>query len=85
VERAGAGDLVFRAPGGRRVEDVPTQRLLMHDPVLALMSANKGRGITARTCIPEWMGETPAYDWITDSLWRKDHPSRSCCTGESGS
>jgi hypothetical protein len=74
VEHTATG-LAFRAPDGRRVEDVPIQRVLLHDPVLALMRAHATRAITARTCVPEWMGETPAYDWITDALWRKDHRS----------
>ena len=69
------GGLGFRAPDGRRVEDVPIQRVLLHDPVLALMRGHADRGITARTCVPEWMGEAPAYDWITDALWRRDHRS----------
>lgn len=72
VTRTSAG-LVFHAPDGRRVEEVPRQRVLAHDPVLALMSSQTDRAITARTCIPEWMGEAPAYDWITDALWRRDH------------
>ena len=82
VEQTASG-LVFRAPDGRRVEDVPVQRVLLHDPVLALMRGHADRGINARTCIPEWMGETPAYDWITDRLWRKDHSdcSRQLQTG----
>jgi hypothetical protein len=72
VERTVHG-LVFRTPKGKRVEEAPRQHMLMHDPVLALMTSHADRGITKRTCIPEWMGEVPAYDWITDALWRRDH------------
>jgi hypothetical protein len=72
VEQTPIG-LVFRTPDGRRVEDVPASRVLKHDPVLALMALHAERGITARTSIPEWRGEVPAYDWITDALWRRDH------------
>lgn len=65
--------LVFRTPRGRVVEDAPSAAVLMHDPVLALMHSHADLGITARTTIPEWRGEVPAYDWITDALWRRDH------------
>jgi hypothetical protein len=69
----GKEGLVFRAPDGRRVEDVPRQRVLMYDPVLTLITSQAELGITPRTTVPEWMGEAPAYDRITDALWRRDH------------
>jgi len=72
IEQSASG-LRFRTPQGRLVPDVPPQRVLAHDPVLALMQSQADRGITARSCVPEWMGEAPAYDWITDALWRRDH------------
>jgi len=72
IERAGEG-LVFRTAKGKRVEEVPAAQLVAYDPVLALMTAHADHGITARTTIPEWMGEVPAYDWITDALWRRDN------------
>jgi hypothetical protein len=72
--------LVFRAADGRRVEEVPVQRVLLHDPVLALMRNHAELAITPRTCAPEWMGEVPAYDWITDALWRKDRGPASGTT-----
>jgi hypothetical protein len=65
-------ELAFRAPNGKQIEEAPRQRVLLHDPVLALISEQAGLGITARTTTPEWMGEIPAYDWITDTLWRRD-------------
>jgi hypothetical protein len=71
VEHTSTG-LCFRTPDGRRAQDVPPPRLFPHDPVLALITAHQDRGITARTCIPEWMGEKPEYDWITDALWRRE-------------
>jgi hypothetical protein len=71
--------LAFRAPDGRRVQDVPPPRLFQHDPVLALTTAHEGRGITARTTIPEWMGERPDYDWITDALWRRERKAEAPC------
>ena len=72
IERTPRG-LVFRTPRGRVVEDAPSTAILMHDPVLALMRSQSSLGINARTTIPEWRGESPAYDWITDALWRRDH------------
>ncbi len=46
------------------------------DPVFALIEANLALGIGARTCIPEWFGEKPDYNWITDALWRRDERAR---------
>jgi hypothetical protein len=83
IERATDSCLSFRAPDGRRVQDAPRHRTLAHDPVLALVDANLGLGIGPRTCIPEWMGEKPGYDWITDALWRRDERGRSAAQGSS--
>ena len=71
VERAG-GRITFRTPDGRRVEDAPVRAIQSHDPVLALIEANLALGITRRTTVPEWCGEKPDYNWITDALWRRD-------------
>jgi hypothetical protein len=76
VERNADGCLAFHAPDGRRVDDAPARCMLVHDPVLALIDANLALGIGPRTCIPEWMGEKPDYDWITDALWRRDPRGR---------
>ena len=81
AERATDGSLAFHAPDGRCVEDAPARCKLAHDPVLALVEANLALGIGARTCIPEWMGEKPDYDWITDALWRRDERGRSAVQG----
>jgi hypothetical protein len=76
VGRDADGALVFRTPEGRRVEDAPKYRILAADPVLALIEANLALGITSRTIVPEWFGETPDYDWVTDSLWRREASRR---------
>ena len=76
VQRVTDGRLAFHAADGRRVEDAPRHRRLAHDPVLALVDANLALGIGPRTCIPEWFGEKPEYDWITDELWRRDNRGR---------
>ena len=72
VGRDTAGQLVFRTPDGQRVEDAPKYRVLAADPVFALVEANLALGIGPRTIVPEWFGEKPDYNWITDALWRRD-------------
>ena len=81
VEREPRGAFVFRTPEGRRIEDAPRIRVLGADPVLALVEAQRGLGIGPRTSIPEWFGERPDYDWITDSLWRRDHRATVSAAG----
>ena len=74
VERDTNGALSFRTPDGRRIDDAPSARVLAHDPVLALVGANTRHGacITPRTCVPEWFGERPDYNWLVGCLQRHD-------------
>lgn len=76
VGRGPAGTLVFSTPDGGRIEDAPKHVLLAADPVLALVEANATLAIGSRTIVPEWLGEKPDYDWITDALWRRDERAR---------
>jgi hypothetical protein len=72
LARDADGALAFRAPDGRAIDEKPTYAVLAADSVLRLFDTNRALGITARTCVPEWFGEKPAYDWITDSLCHRD-------------
>ena len=48
--------------------------MLAGDPVLALVGANVRHGarITPRTCVPEWFGERPDYNWLVGCLQKYD-------------
>ena len=74
VGRDAAGELTFRTPDGRRIDDAASPRVLAGDPVLALMGMNAGTGarITPRTCVPEWFGEPADYHWLVGSLQKHD-------------
>ena len=73
VGRAQDGHLVFRTPEGRVIDNTTVYRVRAADPVLVLVDANLSLRINRRTIVPEWFGEKADYDWITDSLWRRDH------------
>jgi hypothetical protein len=77
LARGADSALVFRAPDGRIIDDKPNFAILAADPVLRLFDTHRDLGITARTIVPEWFGEKPAYDWITDSLWHRDERTRA--------
>lgn len=72
VECDAAGTMVFRTPGGRRIDNVAAYPVLAADPVLALVQANLALGITSRTCVPEWLGERPDYGWMVGAIQRGD-------------
>ncbi len=73
VERDADGTLHFRTPNGRPIPEVPAPPGVPADPIWALVTANRARGlaIDARTGCPSWLGERLDLGWATDVL----HPA----------
>jgi 5-methylcytosine-specific restriction endonuclease McrA len=59
VERRTDGELRFTTPRGRLLPDVPTPRLILHDPLPILRAQNEAAGLQlhAQTTRPGWLGE----------------------------
>jgi hypothetical protein len=88
VERDTDGTLHFRTPGGRPIPEVPAPPAVPSDPMWALVTANRARGlaIDARTGCPSWLGERLALGWAIDVLHPRPIRSRpSPCDGPPGS
>jgi Domain of unknown function (DUF222)/HNH endonuclease len=79
VERDTDGTLHFRTPGGRPIPEVPAPPAVPSDPMWALVTANRARGlaIDARTGCPSWLGERLALGWAIDVLHPAANPLAS--------
>jgi hypothetical protein len=79
VERDGDGRLHFRTPRGRPIPEVPAAPAVPGDPVWALVTANRARGLVigARTGCPSWGGERLDLGYAIDVLHPAANPPRS--------
>ena len=67
VKHEGSG-LSFHMPDGRRLDVTNSWRAIPYDPVLALVQANTGLGIDARTCRPPFVLGAPDYSAAVGAL-----------------
>jgi hypothetical protein len=73
IERDADGTLHFSTPRGRAVPEVPAPPAVPPDPVQAIRTANRARGlaIDGWTSCPSWLGERLDLGWAIDVL----HPA----------
>ncbi len=79
VERDVDGTLHFRTPNGRPIPEVPAPPAVPADPIWALVTANRARGLAigARTGCPSWGGERLDLGWAIDVLHPAANPLAS--------
>jgi hypothetical protein len=79
VTRDADGTLRFSTPNGWPLPEVPAPPAVPADPIWALVTSNRARGlaIDARTGCPSWLGERLDLGWAIDVLHPAANPLAS--------